>query len=66
MELTTDKIPLHVGAFSSSIILKLKASVSMSHCTSKVRSTRRFFKSKLTTEGDLSVTGTVSVTFLRY
>jgi len=64
MELTTDKIPLRVGAFPSSMMQKLKSSVSMAHCTLKVRSTGRSSKSKLTTEGALSVTGTVAITFL--
>ena len=64
MELTTDKIPLRVRAFPSSMMRKLKSSVSMAHCTPNVRSTGRSSKSKFTTEGALSVTGTVAITFL--
>ena len=64
MELTTDKIPLRVRAFPSSMMRKLKSSVYMAHCTPNVRSTERSSKSKFTTEGALSVTGTVAITFL--
>ena len=63
-ETTTDKIPLRVGAFPSSMMRKLKSPVSMAHCTPKVRFTGRSSKSKFTTKGALSITGTVAITFL--
>ena len=64
MELTTDKIHVRAGAFPSSVMRKLKSSVSMVHCIPNVCSTGRSSKSKLTNEGALSITGTVAITSL--
>ena len=51
MELVTDRIPLLVGIFPLSTILKLKLSVSMFHCIPRARSTGSPSRSRSKTEG---------------